>query len=561
MTGLLFHLQWQQFRNFWWRRGLKKKATFVVVVLASLGFIGSLMVIGFGLGKTMPMGRLHEIASLGYLAAALMALLWSIPQNFNQLFAARDVEMLFAFPIPTHSIFMVKYIKSMVNVAGVLTLIFFPLLSFGAAAGAALLYYPVLVLLTGAVVIFITAVSHLFNLVLVQIIPPSRAKELMTVMTAMVGLLAALLGQLPNLMKQQGAGKELLVHIEVPAWLPTSWASTALTSAAQGDLASLLPPLLLAAGGGTLLFLSAALVERGFRLGWIRLSEGSHRKTVKAVHQRVIRPQHPVVAIGIKELRTLQRDMREWISMVPLLVFFGIFLFHFLGKRQALLDDTLFSWLVVQAVLLMMFSLASGLFTASSIARDGLATWIIRASPIGGWQIALGKFWVHWLVVFAGILFFNTVTGLFFGWPWVWFVLGTVVLGLLSLGVNGLGLWLGTLGAKYDPENPQQRLKTGTGLVLLILSLLYMLLAVVPFAFLLLPPGLQPQLAALAAETDGFVAAALRFAAFVLGVKVLQYGAGVLGLIILAVGTAVLTLYLSARRLDSGIQVSIVQGK
>src|SRR5690625_3271200 len=72
---------------------------------------------------------------------------------------------------------------------------------------------------------------------------------------------------------------------------------------------------------------STSLVEKGFRTGWVRLSEGSGKKRKRRKKTRKSRVRHPVWAIGKKEWFAFKRDVREWMVLMPIGFFmiFGIF--------------------------------------------------------------------------------------------------------------------------------------------------------------------------------------------------------------------------------------------
>src|SRR5699024_12273248 len=55
---------------------------------------------------------------------------------------------------------------------------------------------------------------------------------------------------------------------------------------------------------------------------------------------------------------------------------------------------------------------------------------------------------------------------------------------VITIGISAIGLWLGTLGAKYHPTNPEARLKVGISFLLLLASYVYLLLAFILYILL-----------------------------------------------------------------------------
>src|SRR5690606_10100135 len=215
-------------------------------------------------------------------------------------------------PIPTRSIFLVKYLQTLI-VGNLLTipLILIPLIGLGIGAGAHLLYYPAVVLVVFVVVAGAVAISYLMMLTLVRFLPRKRLNEIIVASQALTGLIAALAGQLFRFSDQLDRAPDVLPV--APIWLPTTWGAIALERLGRADPFGILPALGVIATSGVLLLLSMRMVERGFRLGWVRISEGSGRKRqTRARSAAYAPPRGPIAGIAVKEITMLRRDIRQW---------------------------------------------------------------------------------------------------------------------------------------------------------------------------------------------------------------------------------------------------------
>lgn len=571
MTWLLFKTQWRQFRN-----GIKDLRPGQLALYIMLGllvlilfpvFIVPLALVAF----VLPFDALSPLFSSFFIVAIAMTVLFAIPQVFKHLFSARDVELLFTLPVPTRSIFWVKYGQSFTTTGAFISLL---LLLIGTVIGivyrVSWVYYPVVFIVSLSVVLVGMAIAYLFNLVLIQILPTHRARELMVVMSGLAGVFVYVMFQLPNMYGTERGSEEMLANMpDFPSWLPTTWGAQALTHAATGDAVSLLWT-----GGIALLALglsvfAAMLVERGFRTGWIRLSTAPGRRDKKRRKEvRSARLRHPIVILGSKEWRALQRDMREWLTFLPLLFVVIFPAMQFMTNPDGikhLLQSPLLSWVVVQLGIIGFFSLFIGTFTAASIAREGKAAWLLRSLPLSGWQIALGKLWIHWLIPFVLVLALELGAGIFLGWSWWWALAGAGTYGLLSLGMSGMGLWLGTIGAKHNPDNPQDRLQAGTGFLLIFLNFVYLLVMGFPVTMVLVPGEYSDVFMPMTENAGGLIATGAMIIGSILQFKTVQAGlivvSGLLSLLIMSLGTTFFFLHLSARRIDGGIQIHVVQGR
>ncbi|MDQ0253477.1 ABC-2 type transport system permease protein [Evansella vedderi] len=571
MTKLLLQIYWKQFKRTF--SGLRAGQILPIVAVGFLGLMFlPIFILGVrALGEILPVEFLASLFSIIALSAVILTMLFAIPQVFKHLFSSRDVEFLFTLPVATKHIFWVKYIQSFFSTAGfvwILLVLFFVV--FGSGANVSGFYYVAVPLVSLAVVLIGLTIAYLFNLVLIQIIPRSRANELMTLMTGMAGLFVIILFQLPNIMGWNRVSVGLTSELPtLPVLLPTTWAGESLSLFSQGfSFTAFVWAISAVVFAVIVSLLTSTIVEKGFRTGWIRLSEGTSRKKKrKRPMKKSGLLKHPIIFLGMKELRAVQRDPREWLTFLPLLV---IMIFPIValmtneGTRQAIIHNPLISWLVAHAMIIFFFTMLMGNFSASSIGREEKAVWILRTLPLTGMQIALGKLWIHWLIPFSFVIILEIVLTFFLGWAWYLGVAGVLSIGFISLGMSSIGLWAGTIGGKYNPNNPQQRIETGTGFLLIFINIPYMLLMFAIAVLLFMPTEFQLQISNFSESSLGFLSFLASIVTGVLSVKNLlgdwSMLVGILTLVIASLTITYLFLWLSAKRIDQGIQITIVDG-
>src|SRR5699024_12447244 len=118
---------------------------------------------------------------------------------------------------------------------------------------------------------------------------------------------------------------------------------------------------------------------------------------------------------------------------------------------------------------------------------DLFSEWNLRVLPLSGAHIAMGKLWISWLIPFILLTGIEIFGGIFMGWT-VWqFIFGIFIKSFITLGMSAIGLWLGTLGAKYNPTNQQQRLNFGISIIMLVLSYVYLFVLLIPFGYVMVP--------------------------------------------------------------------------
>ncbi|MGB8461259.1 MAG: hypothetical protein WCE31_06090, partial [Priestia megaterium] len=198
-----------------------------------------------------------------------------------------------------------------------------------------------------------------------------------------------------------------------------------------------------------------------------------------------------------------------------------------------------------------------------SIAREAETASLIKSLPISSWQLALGKLWISWLLPFILLSTIEIVLGLFIHWSAVQIISGILLKGILTIGISSMGIWLGTIGAKHNPNNPQNRLTFGVSILLAILAYVYLFIALIPFALLNLPSSFKVFADELAGSGFiGFIAGLVsELLSFKMAHPTITYLIGIALIIIFSIGIAFLMLKLSTIRLNKGIRVAKVQSR
>ncbi|MBN6205306.1 hypothetical protein JYK21_02490 [Ralstonia pickettii] len=570
MMKVLIKNQRRIFVNTLKSQDLKNYFAYLVTfaILAVLLFLFSKTIWGIAGSVTEPI--LAGIFSYSILIIIGMVILIGMPQVFKQLYSATDLEFLFTLPIKTKHVFLMKYTQGFIGTPLTVFLFFLvPLAAYGVASGANILYYFVLLLVLFAASIIGLSIAYLLNLIVIQILPANRANEFMTAMSFLSGLVVYLLFMLPQISNDRSFSESIMAGLPVfPDWMPISWGSDALIGAANGSMSFFLPMILFILLAGVSILLTTTLVEKGFRTGWIRLSEGGRKKKKrKTEKKRAQVVSHQIIAIGKKEWFSIKRDMREWMVFLPLAFFIIFPLIGFISGDVSLNELRGFSeisWPIAQGLLLFIYAMFNGQLAASAISREGLSAWVLRILPLSGRDIALGKLWISWLLPFIILTILECVIGVFLGWSWWQFIVGIVVKAGITIGMSAIGIWIGTIGARFNPTNPQQRLTFGTSIILLLLAYVYLAILSIPYALMLVPGEAAPFVVEMGAEISGFFGFVFSLFGVLLTWKasypIIVISLGLLLMFILSIGIAWLFLYVSAKRIDRGVTIDIVSG-
>ena len=481
---------------------------FGLVVTSILFFMGFFTYRALVNMEPLQAGGLLAMIFLGALAGLIF---FGITAAFVTLYMSEDLEILFVSPVPVRAVFTAKTLIIVgSNFLPAFILIFLPGFFYGLLFKAGLSYY-LFVLLAGLSLWLLgTAVAELLNLLVMRVVPPHRSREAIGVIGAVAGILIAVLFQIPNLLMNSAQ------QIDFASWLtsqqemlavmkffPWGWAAEALTNSIVGNLVPALgwSLLLLLAGVGVFL-LALTLVERGFRQGWVSLSQAAggrrRKKTEKTKmlttdnisleltghYTRMASPWQGMWAVAKKDLLYMRRDAREWFGYLVPLILMLVFIAQFLLTKS----DTSRSSLV--SVLIMYTIMFSGMLALQSFGREGEADWVLNSVPLAGWPVVWGKLIgaaLPSLVLMEALLAGTAIATGVSASLTLMLAVGAV---FLTLGASAIGLFYSINNARFNPENFQQRITPGATLVMYLVNLIFLFVLLIGLLYLIPPAEL-----------------------------------------------------------------------
>lgn len=429
-------------------------------------------------------------------------------QSMRALFLSGDLDRLMVAPVHTRSVMVAKLLSRMPSSLMLLLLIAAPaLIAYGIGIGAGPIYYLLAVILVLLAPLFGLSVGAVLAMLLVRVLPVNRLSELMTASYALIGIVIALLAQLPRFLIQDNP-EEMMNSVDASGLtrtletverlpIPTFWAGRGLVAldAGQVDATGLLG---IGAYVLVTLGLFAAIVFFGDRLylsGWLKTqSSGGKRRGLETTGRGIGR-RSLAAAIGIKDWLQRLRDPRQLVTLVGggfiAVVVGALAIFRGNGGEESLMTaasqgnipDASGPLAVLFAgfspgLLIAAWALFVGyVFLANTgtyaLALEGPAFPLLKAAPIRPREVWYAKMWsvfVPFAVLFGLVL----VVAWFFtrySLPWLPYAL----LGGLIYGYGLLAACV-SVGFRYANLNwvdPRRMVTSGGGLVSLLLTLLY----------------------------------------------------------------------------------------
>ncbi len=444
-------------------------------------------------------------------------------QAMRALFLSGDLDRLVVAPISTRAIMIAKLLSRLPGNIFLLLIVAVPaFVAYGIGVGAGVLYYVVGLALLLVAPLFGLSVGALISMLLVRWLPVNRLNEMLTASYALLGILIAILAQLPRFLfvneetstqTLETAGDMIARVQSLP--LPTLLAGRGLMAidALRFDglgLLGLLTYLLLTVG----LFLAVVFGgENMYLSGWLRAQSAGSKRHGLEEHDNVFGGRSLAMTIGIKDWLLRVRDPRQLVTLLGggfIAIFVSaLALFNGNGGQGSLLDVSASGqlqapggWALLTAafqpgVIMGAWSLFAAYVMLSTPAQGALplerqSFSLLKAAPLRPIEVWRAKMWsvaIPAIVVFVIIL---SVARFVFPFSLAWMPYALVVGVLMNMALVMLSVSVGFRFANLDWQDPRRMTSAGGGWVGLLLTLVYglpaLIIAVTPFALAQLWP-------------------------------------------------------------------------
>jgi len=482
------------------RRRLMQEAS--LARAAILGFVGIIFwALLFGVmyrmvsyfQRTEGIGDVLATKLLGLILLAFLSilLLSNIITALSSFFLARDLELLSASPVASARVYGARLIETMVNSSWMMVLVLIPvLMSFGVAYGGGWRYVGVAALTLLAYLVLPAVVGAALTLVLVNVFPARRARDLLALL-ALFGA-AGLILLFRLLRPEQLAGPEgfldlvdFVASLQTPqsVWLPSEWAAQAMLAPLGVGVRvggpDYFPLLLLGSTAAAFLVLGAWLHERLYGDGFSKaqegalLREGASRRPpfLERALARVPVTARSVVA---KDIRTFFRDTTQWSQLILLVVLVVVYVYNI--KVLPLFSGEEVGFFLVNVVAFLNLGLAGFVLAAiaarfifPAVSLEGRTLWLLRSSPLDLRALLWSKFWVGVAPLLILAVALTVGTNIILRVSTFMMVLSLVTIVLVTFAVAALALGFGALFPKFDTDNAAE-ISTGFGGLLFMMS-------------------------------------------------------------------------------------------
>ena len=460
---------------------------------------------------------MRMIPALTLTALFMGILLTSFGVLLQALYLSGDMDFLLASPVPIRAVFMAKLLQAILPNFALICLFGLPTL-YGLAwsLGYNFLFYPLVILVMILLALAAAGISALLVMLVVRILPPRRAAEILGFIGAIFGFTCSQMGNLVNAYGDHanvtGAQVSGVMMAASTPWLPLNWAGRGLVAIGESRWPEGLGLVVLTLGISAVVFwISLNTAERWYYTGWAGMQVVTTKKKtlrtprpVKAENQSVWLGfsrllSAPVLGIVQKDFVTLWRDLRNLSQLItPLImgVIYSFILFSNAGEIPAGRGEAP-NWFMDSMRLVLAYgnvgmSLFVGWTLLSRLAgmgfsQEGKSYWMLKVAPVRSSQLLAAKFLVAYLPTVGLGLIFLVGISLIQGMAAVDFLYGLATMLLCQAGMAGILLAFGAAGANFTWDDPRKINAGGMGCLGQIITMLFL---PVSFFLFIAPLGL-----------------------------------------------------------------------
>ncbi len=527
-VGKLIRLRLRITYNNFRRAKLRRKIGLIGLWLGILGFGYfilwlSQLILGFLRSPEMVQATgidlssvLVSIPSLILTALFLGTLLTSFGVLLQALYLSGDMDFLLSTPLPIRAVFITKLLQAVLPNFAIIALFGIPILfGLGISSHFAFIYYPLVLILIVALALAGAGLASLLVMLVVRVIAPRRAAEILAFVGAMLGFVCSQTGNFTNLFGKNihVSGSRLggILFFANTPWLPLSWAGQGLIALGQSHWLS--GTLLMGATlGFTIGAFWVALVtaEKLYYSGWAGMQVVSRKK--KARQPRPVNVQaepvgpsfvarllpRPVRSIIQKDFFTLRRDLRKLSQLISPIILGAMYTLALFrggnssfdsGEVTNLLGESFqvaFSYISVGMSLFVGWMLLIRL-AGMGFSQEGRNYWVLKVAPVRVSQLLAAKFLVAYLPAAGLGLIFLIVISLLQGFSLTQFLYSLITLLTCQAGATGILLSFGVVGANFSWDDPRRMNAGGMGCLGQVLTMLYLPIS---FGLFIAPLGL-----------------------------------------------------------------------
>jgi ABC-2 type transport system permease protein len=422
-----------------------------------------------------------------------------IVTSLSTFFLSEDLRLLLAAPVSRDRLFYSRFAKTASQASWMVVTFLAPVvMGVGLARCAGPGYYVTAILTLVPFVVIPVAIGSVVTLVLVNVFPARRARDVLTLMGLLFAMAIVILLRVlrpERLLRVESlpdiAGFFATLQSPVTPMLPSFWAGETLFAALQGGHDWLHAGALWTTALAFLVLARAAFGAFYFT-GWSKAQEARKARFTQLRFLEPLARRLPGSVPGrhlfVKDLKVFLRDTTQWSQLLLLMALMLVYLYNF--KVLDLDRIPYMSGVVKNAYAFVNLAMAAFVLSAvavrfvfPSVSAEGAAFWIVRTSPVSMRAFLWSKFWIGLVPVLVLAEALTVASNHFLGAAPFLRALGAVAIFFMSFALVGLATGMGAIYPRFNAENLTQVAGSYGGIGYMVLAVLFIVLEVALLAW------------------------------------------------------------------------------
>ncbi|HZI23199.1 MAG TPA: hypothetical protein VFD76_11795 [Gemmatimonadales bacterium] len=430
-------------------------------------------------------GKILGVALLAFIGILVLS---NVITALSSFFLAKDLDLLVSAPVDWLRLYLAKLGETLLHSSWMVALMAVPVFAaYGVVFRGGPLFVPYAVLTMFPLLMLPAAVGSALTLVLVNVFPARRTRDLLSIIALGAAAGVILLFRLirPERLASPEGFRNLLDFIAVlrtptSPFLPSEWATKAVMGFLRGSVDPL-PLLLLWTTAGAFVTLGAMLHSRLYAPGFTKAQEGAER-FVRGTWWRhtagVLLGFLPVAKreFVLKDVKLFFRDTTQWSQLILLAVLVVVYLFNIKalplhrGEQVGFFYVTLVSFLNLGLAGFVLASIAAR-FIFPAVSLEGRHMWLLRSSPLDLKALLWSKYWVGTIPLLVLALLLTGLTNVLLQVRPFMMIVGMLTICGLTFAIAALALGFGALYPQFETENAAQIPTSFGGLVFMMATI------------------------------------------------------------------------------------------
>ena len=413
----------------------------------------------------------------------------------STFFLSEDLRLLMAAPIAARRLFYSRFARTVGQASWMVVAFLVPaLLGVGLARCAGTGYYATIILVLVPFVVIPVALGCAVTLLLVNIFPARRARDILMIMgllfaTALVLLLRFLRPERLLNVQTLPDVTAFFATLQSPITplLPSFWAGETLFTALRGGVDGFH-----AAALWTTALAFAVLLRMAFGrfhfLGWTKAQEARKARFTRLRFLEALAARLPVrtevASLLVKDLKVFLRDTTQWSQLLLLVALTLVYLYNFrvldlehVPYMSGVLKN-LYAF-VNLAMAGFVLSAVAVRFIFPAVSAEGGAFWVVRTSPVSMKAFLWSKFWTGLLPVLVLAECLTVVSNHFLGVALFLKLVTATAVFFMTFALVGLAAGMGARYPRFNADNMTQVAGSYGGIAFMVAAVLFTLVEIV----------------------------------------------------------------------------------